>query len=245
MITSPGPTGPPSDPVASTGPPSFKDAGGSPGFRTVEAATRRMEPFDTHTGIAAPLARVNIDTDQIIPKQYLTSTGRDGLDAGLFHDWRYLDGDPSRPDPGFVLNLPRYRGATVLAAGDNFGCGSSREHAPWALTAYGFRCVISTSFADIFYNNSIKNGLLPAVVEPGDLERILDEIEAAPGLTVTADLAASSLTTSAGSRFEFAIPDHARHALATGLDDIEITLELADAIAAFEARSRERFPWLG
>ena len=204
-----------------------------------------MEPFEVHTGLAMPLARVNVDTDQIIPKQYLTSTGRDGLDAGLFHDWRYLDGDPARPDPTFVLNLPRYRDATVLVAGDNFGCGSSREHAPWALTAYGFRCVISTSFADIFYNNSIKNGLLPAVVEPDDLERLLDEIEAAPGLTVTADLAASSLTTSAGSRFEFAIPGHARHALAEGRDDIEITLGFADAIAAFEARSRERFPWLG
>ena len=204
-----------------------------------------MEPFEVHTGLAMPLARVNVDTDQIIPKQYLTSTGRDGLDVGLFHDWRYLDGDPSRPDPAFVLNLPRYRGASVLAAQDNFGCGSSREHAPWALMAYGFRCVISTSFADIFYNNSIKNGLLPAVVEPADLARLLDEIEAAPGLTVTADLAASSLTTSSGSHLEFAIPDHARHALAEGLDDIEITLGFADAIAAFEARNRERFPWLG
>ena len=204
-----------------------------------------MEPFEVHTGLAAPLARVDIDTDQIIPKQYLTSTGRDGLDAGLFHDWRYLDGDPSRPDSAFVLNLPRYREASVLVTGDNFGCGSSREHAPWALMAYGFRCVIATSFADIFYNNSIKNGLLPAVVEPADLARILDEIEAVPSLAITADLSASALTTSAGSRFDFAIPDDARHALAEGLDDIEITLQHADAIAAFEARSRERFPWLG
>ena len=204
-----------------------------------------MEPFEVHTGLAAPLARVDIDTDQIIPKQYLTSTGRDGLDAGLFHDWRYLDGDPSRPDPAFVLNLPRYREASVLVAGDNFGCGSSREHAPWALMAYGFRCVIATSFADIFYNNSIKNGLLPAVVEPAGLARILDEIEAVPSLAITADLPACALTTSAGSRFDFAIPDHARHTLAEGLDDIEITLQHADAIAAFEARSRERFPWLG
>ena len=204
-----------------------------------------MEPFDMHTGLAAPLARVNIDTDQIIPKQYLTSVGRDGLDTGLFHDWRYHDGDPARPDPGFVLNLPRYRGASVLVAGDNFGCGSSREHAPWALMSYGFRCMISTSFADIFFNNSIKNGLLPAVVEPAVLARLVDEIEAAPGLTITADLAASSLRTSAGSGFGFTIPDHARHALAEGLDDIEITLQHADAIAAFEARSRDRFPWLG
>lgn len=204
-----------------------------------------MEPFDVHTGIAMPLARVNVDTDQIIPKQYLTSTGRDGLDIGLFHDWRYLDGDPDRPDPAFVLNRLRYRGASVLVAGDNFGCGSSREHAPWALLAYGFRCVISTSFADIFYNNSIKNGLLPATVEAGDLARLLDEVEAAPGLTVTADLAASSLATSSGFRIDFAISDHARHALAEGLDDIEFTLAHADAIAAFEARSRERFPWLG
>ena len=204
-----------------------------------------MEPFDVHTGIAAPLPRVNVDTDQVIPKQYLTGTGRDGLDVGLFHDWRYLDGDPCRPDPAFVLNRPRYREASVLVAGDNFGCGSSREHAPWALMAYGFRCVVSTSFADIFYNNSLKNGLLPAIVAPEVLERILDEIEASPGLTVTADLSARSLATSAGSHFDFAIPDHARHALAEGLDDIEITLQHAGAIAAFEARSRERFPWLG
>ena len=201
-------------------------------------------PFTTHTGIAAPLARVNVDTDQIIPKQYLTSTGRDGLDVGLFHDWRYLDGDPARPDPAFVLNLPRYRGASVLVAGDNFGCGSSREHAPWALLACGFRCVVSTSFADIFYNNAIKNGLLPAVVGPSDLGRLLQEIEAVPGLTVTADLAAATLASSAGSRCGFTIPDHARHALAQGLDDLEITLQHADVIAAFEARSRERFPWL-
>ena len=213
--------------------------------RAVETTERTMEPFDEHTGIAAPLARVNVDTDQIIPKQYLTGTGRDGLDLGLFHDWRYLDGDPGRPDPSFVLNRPRYREASVLVAGDNFGCGSSREHAPWALMACGFRCVVSTSFADIFYNNSIKNGLLPAVVAPEVLERLLDEIEAAPGLTVTADLRARSLTTSAGSRFDFAIPDHARHALAQGLDHIEITLQHADVITAFEARSRERFPWLG
>ena len=204
-----------------------------------------MEPFEVHTGLAVPLPRVNIDTDQIVPKQYLTSTGREGLDTGLFHDWRYLDGDPSRPDSAFVLNRPRYRGASVLVAGDNFGCGSSREHAPWSLLAFGFRCVVSSSFADIFFNNSIKNGLLPATVEPRDLARLIEEIEGAPGLAVTADLAASSLTTSAGSRFDFAIPDHARHALAEGLDDIEITLGHADAIGAFEARSRERFPWLG
>ena len=204
-----------------------------------------VDPFDVHAGLAAPLPRVNVDTDQIIPKQYLTSTGRDGLDAGLFHDWRYLDGDPSRPDPAFVLNLPRYQGASVLVAGDNFGCGSSREHAPWALVAYGFRCVISTSFADIFYNNSIKNGLLPAIVEPAALARTFGEIEATPGLEIAADLAASTLTASSGFRFEFAISDHASHALARGLDDIEITGQHADAITAFEARSRERFPWLG
>ena len=245
MITSPGPTGPSPVPAAPTGSPRFESPGGFPGFRAFEAATRSMEPFDVHTGLAAPLAWVNVDTDQIIPKQYLTSTGRDGLAAGLFHDWRYLDGDPARPDPEFVLNRPRYRGASVLVAGDNFGCGSSREHAPWALVAFGFRCVISTSFADIFYNNSIKNGLLPAIVEPDDLERLIDEIETTSGLTVTTELAASSLTTSAGSRFEFAIPDHTRHALAEGVDDIESTLGFSDAIAGFEARSRERFPWLG
>ena len=201
-------------------------------------------PFTTHTGIAAPLARVNVDTDQIIPKQYLTSTGRDGLDVGLFHDWRYLDGDPARPDPAFVLNLPRYRGASVLVAGDNFGCGSSREHAPWALLARGFRCIVSTSFADIFYNNAIKNGLLPAVVTAADLDRLLREIDAVPGLTVTADLAAGTLASSAGARSGFTIPEHARYALATALDDVEITLRHEDAITAFEARSRERFPWL-
>ena len=203
-----------------------------------------MEPFTTHTGIAAPLARVDVDTDQIIPKQYLTGTGREGLDAGLFHDWRYLDGDPARPDPAFVLNLPRYQGASVLVAGDNFGCGSSREHAPWALHAWGFRCVVSTSFADIFYNNAIKNGLLPAVVAPEDLDRLLREIEGNPGLLVTADLAAGALTTSGGARLGFSIPEPARHALAEGLDDVEATLRHRAALTAFEARSRERFPWL-
>lgn len=203
-----------------------------------------MEPFTVHTGIAMPLDRVNVDTDQIVPKQYLASTSREGLDAGLFHDWRYLDGDPARPDPGFVLNLPRYRGASVLAAGDNFGCGSSREHAPWALLAWGFRCLVSTGFADIFYNNSIKNGLLPAVVAAADLARLFEEIEAEPGLTVTADLAARTLATSRGSRLEFGIPDHARHALAEGVDDLTLTLRHREAIDAFETRSRERFPWL-
>ena len=132
----------------------------------------------------------------------------------------------------------------MLVAGDNFGCGSSREHAPWALLAFGIRCVISSSFADIFYNNSIKNGLLPAIVEPDALERLVDEIDTTPGLAITADLAASTITSSSGARFSFSIPDHARHALAEGLDDIEITLQHADAIAAFEARSRDRFPWL-
>ena len=204
-----------------------------------------MEPFHTHTGLAVPLGRVNVDTDQIIPKQYLTSTRRDGLEVGLFHDWRYLDGDPARPDPGFILNHPRYRGASVLVAGDNFGCGSSREHAPWALLAYGFRCVISTSFADIFYNNSIKNGLLPAIVDPADLARLFEEIEANPGLAVTADLAARALGTSTGARMGFAIAEHARHALTTGLDDLEITRQYEDAITAFEAKSRERAPWFG
>ena len=203
-----------------------------------------MEPFEVHIGLAAPLARVNIDTDQIIPKQYLASTGRDGLDIGLFHDWRYVDGDPARPDPAFVLNQPRYRGASVLVAGDNFGCGSSREHAPWALVSYGIRCIVSTRFADIFFNNSIKNGLLPAIVAPAVLARLFGEVEASPGLAITANLPASTLTTSSGSEFDFAIPDHARHALARGLDDIEISFEHTDAIAAFEARSRERFPWL-
>ena len=204
-----------------------------------------MEPFTTFTALAVPLARVNVDTDQIIPKQFLKLASRETLGKALFNDWRYVDGDWTRPDPGFVLNQPRHRGARVLVAGDNFGCGSSRETAPWALMEYGFRCVISTSFADIFYNNSIKNGLLPAIVSADELAKLMGEVEANEGLEITADLPAQTLRTSTGLEFPFRIEPHVKHSLLKGLDDIAVILQFEEQIAAFERRSRAAFPWLG
>jgi 3-isopropylmalate/(R)-2-methylmalate dehydratase small subunit len=204
-----------------------------------------MEPLTTFTGLAALMDRVNVDTDAIIPKQFLKGVGRDGLGPSAFFDWRYLEADETRPNPEFELNLPRYRGATILVAGDNFGCGSSREHAPWALTDMGFRTVVSTSFADIFYNNSIKNGLLPAVVEPDDLARLMAEVREHAGLEISVNLPAQTLTTSTGLSIPFRIEAHAKHSLLNGLDDIGVTQQYRDKIEAFERKSKEAFPWLG
>ncbi len=210
-----------------------------------------MKKFERLTGLVVPLDRANVDTDAIIPKQYLKSIHRTGFGPNLFDDWRYLDpGEPGmdhskrRPNPDFVLNLPRYQGAEILLARDNFGCGSSREHAVWALTDYGIRAVIAPSFADIFYNNSIKNGLLPVILEREAVERLFRETEAAEGYRLTVDLPDQVVTTPSGETFRFAIEPSNKQRLLEGLDDIGITLKHADAIRAYEERRRQEAPWL-
>jgi 3-isopropylmalate/(R)-2-methylmalate dehydratase small subunit len=203
-----------------------------------------MEPFTTLTAVAVPLNRVNVDTDAIIPKQFLKSIERTGFGKHLFHEWRFLDGDPARPNPDFILNRPEYKAAHILVAGDNFGCGSSREHAPWALGDYGFRCMISSSFADIFYNNSLKNGLLPAIVSPAELQQLMRQLEENPGLEVRVNLKEQSISTAKGLSLRFQIGEDAKHSLLHGLDDIGRTLQHLEEIKAFEARRRQTQPWL-
>jgi 3-isopropylmalate/(R)-2-methylmalate dehydratase small subunit len=209
-----------------------------------------MEKFLVHKGLAAPLDRDNVDTDAIIPKQFLKSIHRTGFGANLFDAWRYKDtGEPGmdnskRPlNPDFVLNQARYRGASVLVAGKNFGCGSSREHAPWALQQYGFRAVIAPSFADIFFNNSYKNGFLPVVLGEADVRRLIDAINAFPGYELVIDLPAQTVTTPDGRAMGFDITGHRKHCLVNGLDEIGLTLRHADAIRAFEAARRARHPY--
>ncbi len=199
----------------------------------------------------APLDRANVDTDAIIPKQYLKSIQRTGFGPALFDSWRYLDpGEPGmdhsqrRPNPDFVLNQPRYQGAQILLARDNFGCGSSREHAPWALMDYGFRVIIAPSYADIFYNNSFKNGLLPIVLEHEVVNRLFEDTVAMPGYRLTVDLATQSVTTPSGAVFRFEIDAFRKHCLLNGLDDIGLTLQHVDEIRAYEARRRQETPWL-
>ncbi|MFF7706801.1 3-isopropylmalate dehydratase small subunit [Pseudomonas sp. NPDC007930] len=210
-----------------------------------------MKAFTQHNGLVAPLDRANVDTDQIIPKQFLKSIKRTGFGPNLFDEWRYLDvGQPyqdnsKRPkNPDFVLNHARYDGASVLLARENFGCGSSREHAPWALDEYGFRCVIAPSFADIFYNNSFKNGLLPIILPAAALDELFAQVEAEPGYRLTVDLAAGTVTRPDGKAYTFEVDEFRRHCLLNGLDDIGLTLQDADAIGAFEARHRQQQPWL-
>ncbi len=203
-----------------------------------------MEPFTTVTAVAVPLNRVNVDTDQIIPKQFLKAIDRIGFGKHLFNDWRFINGDKAQPNPDFILNDPVYQGAQVLVAGDNFGCGSSREHAPWSLTDYGFRCVISSSFADIFYNNSLKNGLLPAIVAAEHLRSLMEELEANPGLELRVDLREQVVSTSGGLSVPFTIGDDAKHSLLEGLDDIDRTLTHEAEITAFEERRKQTMPWL-
>ena len=210
-----------------------------------------MKPFTTHTGLVAPLDRANVDTDQIIPKQFLKSIKRSGFGPNLFDQWRYLDvGEPGqdnsvRPlNPDFVLNAPRYAGASVLLARENFGCGSSREHAPWALDEYGFRAVIASSFADIFHNNSFKNGLLPIVLAAHEVDALFAQCEATGGYALTVDLAAQTLIRPDGVQYTFEIDAFRQHCLLHGLDDIGLTLREADAIHAFEAQHRAAQPWL-
>lgn len=210
-----------------------------------------MQKFETLTGLVVPLDRANVDTDAIIPKQYLKSIKRTGFGPTLFDDWRYLDpGEPGmdhgkrRLNPDFVLNQARYQGAQILLARDNFGCGSSREHAPWALDDYGIRAIIAPSYADIFYNNSFKNGLLPIVLERDAVDRLFKECEATPGYKLTVDLAAQTVISPAGTTFKFEIDAFRRHCLLNGLDDIGLTLQHVAEIKAYEERRRKEAPWL-
>ena len=199
-----------------------------------------MQKFTTLEGVAAPIRQINVDTDMIIPKQYLKTIKRTGLGKGLFSEQRYKDDGSENPD--FVLNKPAYRNAKILVAGDNFGCGSSREHAPWALQDFGIRCVISTSFGDIFYNNCFKNGILPITVSPQDLEKLFDDAARGSNATVTVDLESQEIRGPDGGTIRFEIDSFRKHCLLNGLDDIGLTLEKAPAIESFEKKLSQR-PW--
>ncbi|TPQ51796.1 3-isopropylmalate dehydratase small subunit [Prosthecomicrobium hirschii] len=200
-----------------------------------------MDKFTTLTGVAAPLPIVNVDTDMIIPKQFLKTIERTGLGKGLFFEMRFDEAGVEKPE--FVLNQQAYRKAQILVAGNNFGCGSSREHAPWALLDYGIRCVISTSFADIFYNNCFKNGILPIVVSPEDLEKLLDDAGRGSNATLTIDLPAQEIRGPDGGTVKFEIDAFRKHCLLNGLDDIGLTLEKADKITNYETKLAEVQPW--
>jgi 3-isopropylmalate/(R)-2-methylmalate dehydratase small subunit len=201
-----------------------------------------MQKFTTLTGVAAPLKMINVDTDKIIPKQYLKTIERTGLGKGLFAEMRYNEDGSENPD--FVLNRPAYRNAKVIVAGDNFGCGSSREHAPWALADFGIRCVISTSFADIFYNNSFKNGMLLIKVSPEDIEKLFDDAERGANATLTIDLEKQEIRGPDGGVVHFDLDPHLKHCLLNGLDDIGLTMEKKDRIGAYETKARTAHPWL-
>jgi len=211
-----------------------------------------MEKFTRLEGLVAPLDRANVDTDAIIPKQFLKSIRRSGFGVNLFDAWRYLDhGQPGtdaarrKPNPEFVLNQPRYKGANILLARKNFGCGSSREHAPWALGDFGFRALIAPSYADIFYNNCFKNGLLPIVLPESQVDRLFHDVAAFPGFRLVIDLGAQTVAYPDGSQvFAFEVDSFRRHCLLNGLDDIGLTLEHVDEIKAFEAKRRIEQPWL-
>ncbi|MDK1490931.1 3-isopropylmalate dehydratase small subunit [Sinorhizobium sp. 7-81] len=200
-----------------------------------------MEKFVKLTGVAAPLPVVNIDTDMIIPKDYLKTIKRTGLGKGLFAEARY--NEDGTPNPDFVLNKPAYQNAKILVAGDNFGCGSSREHAPWALLDFGIRCVISTSFADIFYNNCFKNGILPIVVSQADLDKLMDDANRGSNAVLSIDLQAQEITGPDGGSIKFEVDAFKRHCLLNGLDDIGLTLEKASAIDSFEQKNAASRPW--
>ncbi|NQU65878.1 MAG: 3-isopropylmalate dehydratase small subunit [SAR324 cluster bacterium] len=201
-----------------------------------------MEPLTVHQGIAALLDRTNVDTDQIIPKQFLKRVNRSGYGAFLFYDWRFLENGDDNPD--FELNNSAFKGASILVAGDNFGCGSSREHAPWSLLDYGFRVVISTSFADIFYNNCLKNGILPAIVEAADLSGLMAEIRENEGVQFKVDLAAQQVSTPKGSIIRFEVDQFRKECLLGGLDDIAWTMQHEAEIIGFEEKQRSAEPWL-
>ena len=201
-----------------------------------------MDKFDKLTGIAAPLPLVNIDTDMIIPKQFLKTIKRSGLGVNLFDEMRYDRQGNEIAD--FVLNRPQYRKAEILVAGDNFGCGSSREHAPWALLDFGIRCVISTSFADIFYNNCFKNGILPVVLPQEAVDHLMDDATKGANARVTVNLEDQTVTASDGRSFSFDIDPFKKHCMLNGLDDIGLSLEKVSAIDAYETRAQTQFPWL-
>jgi len=210
-----------------------------------------MEKFTVHKGLVAPMDRENVDTDAIIPKQFLKSIRKTGFGPNLFDAWRYLDPgepgqDPARrkPNPDFVLNQPRYNGASILLARKNFGCGSSREHAPWALGQYGFRCVIAPSFADIFFNNCFKNGLLPLVLSETQVSRLFDDVAAFPGYQLTIDLERQVVVLPQGEEMPFEVQPFRKYCLLNGFDDIGLTLRHADKIKLFEAQRLATKPWL-
>src|SRR6187397_3564257 len=200
-----------------------------------------MEKFTTLTGVAAPLPMINVDTDAIIPKQFLKTIERTGLGKNLLYELRYDEDGKEKPD--FVLNKPAYRKAQILVAGDNFGCGSSREHAPWALLDFGIRCVISTSFADIFYNNCFKNGILPITVSPEDLDKLLDDASRGSNATISIDLEAKEIRGPDGGVVKFDLDEFKRHCLLNGLDDIGLTMEKAPSIDRYEKQLAENRPW--
>jgi len=210
-----------------------------------------MQAFTVHTGLVVPLDRANVDTDQVIPKQFLKSVKRSGFGPNLFDAWRYLDhGEPGmdhskRPrNPDFVLNQPRYQSGTILLARRNFGCGSSREHAPWALLDHGFRCVIAPSFADIFFNNCYKNGLLPVPLSESEVDGLFYDCASFPGFQLTVDLEQQTVRTTNGAKvMQFEIDPFRKYCLLNGLDEIGLTLRQADKIRAFEERRRAQFPW--
>jgi 3-isopropylmalate/(R)-2-methylmalate dehydratase small subunit len=210
-----------------------------------------MQRFEVHTGLVAPLDRANVDTDAIIPKQFLKSIRRTGFGPNLFDEWRYLDhGEPGqdpamrRLNPDFVLNQPRYEGASILLARKNFGCGSSREHAPWALIQYGFRAVVAPSFADIFFNNCTKNGLLPVVLPEMVIDRLFHEVAAHLGYQLTVDLPRQKLIEADGREHDFDVDPFRKYCLLNGFDDIELTLRHKDKITAFETKRLAAQPWL-
>jgi len=210
-----------------------------------------MKAFTRHQGLVAPLDRPNVDTDQIIPKQFLKSIRRTGFGANLFDEWRYIDrGEPGqdpaqrRPNPEFVLNLPRYRGASILLARRNFGCGSSREHAPWAIAEFGFRAIIAPSFADIFYNNCFKNGILPIVLDERVVDGLFQSVVAQPGYELVIELPEQLVRTAEGSALPFEVDAFRKQCLLNGWDDIGLTLRHADQIREFEKRRLQSFPWL-
>ena len=210
-----------------------------------------MQKFTVHQGLVAPMDRENVDTDAIIPKQFLKSIHKTGFGQNLFDQWRYLDAgfpgqDPSsrRPNPDFVLNLPRYKNASILLARKNFGCGSSREHAPWALDQYGFRAILAPSYADIFFNNSFKNGLLPIVLSEAQVNQLFDETAAFPGYSLTIDLERQRVVKPDGTELAFEVQAFRKYCLLNGFDDIGLTLRHADKIKMFEAQRLAQKPWL-
>ncbi len=201
-----------------------------------------MEPFTRHTGLVVPLDRVDVNTDDIVPARFLKSIKRTGFGTALFANWRYLSNGASNPD--FVLNYPRYADGSILLTGDNFGCGSSREHAPWAIREYGFRCIIAPSFANIFYNNCFNNGILPITQDEAIVRELLAEVENTEGYQLSVDLASQVVTTSDGRELHFEIDQFRKQALLQGLDNIGWTLSHDDEISAYEARRRQDAPWL-